>query len=76
MRMSKEEKKTQQERMKAARDEAQNALNTNTCPLCGNSVYVNTSLTGWIQCNGYPAVSHRKPGHEKDAKCNWQGFLC
>jgi hypothetical protein len=68
--------KAQKNRISQANQEAQQALSSNTCPCCGNSVYINTALSGWIQCNGYPAASHRKAGHENDAKCNWQGFTC
>jgi hypothetical protein len=61
-------------RMNAAKQEAQRAAATNTCPQCGNAVYQNLALAGWVQCHGFPAASHRRPGHENDAKCNWQGF--
>jgi hypothetical protein len=63
------------ERMIKAKAEAKKALEENTCPACGNAVYVNSALPGWVQCHGYPADSHRKAGHESDAKCNWQGFI-
>lgn len=53
---------------------AREAIRTNTCPLCGNQVYVNTTIAGWIQCHGYPDPQYRRSGHENDAKCYWQGF--
>jgi hypothetical protein len=27
-----------------------------------------------VQCDGFPAPSHRRAGHLDDPKCNWQGF--
>lgn len=62
------------ERMEASKREAQEALRTNRCPMCGNGVYQNLALTGWVQCHGYPTASHRRPGHENDKPCHWQGF--
>jgi len=61
-------------RMEAANAEAEQALRNNHCPQCGNQVYTNNALPGWVQCHGYPAASHRRPGHENDKPCGWQGF--
>lgn len=75
MRMTKAEKTAANEKMNRLRAEAQQALSNNSCPACGNGVYVNQAIMGWIQCHGYPAASHRRAGHENDAKCGWQGFI-
>jgi hypothetical protein len=70
----KADRKAQQARIAAAQQAAQQAYNTNCCPLCGNSVYRNNALAGWIQCDGFPTGTHRRAGHENDPKCHWQGF--
>ena len=76
--MTRTEKAEQRARDKARaeylRNVAQTAIQTNTCPQCGNGVYVNTTLAGWIQCQGYPDRPYRRAGHENDQKCSWQGF--
>jgi hypothetical protein len=61
-------------RMVVAQQQAYEALKNNRCPLCGNTVYSNNTLAGWVQCDGFPAHSHRRAGHLDDPKCNWQGF--
>jgi hypothetical protein len=35
-------------RIAAQKAEAQQTYANNRCPLCGNGVYVNNSLSGWI----------------------------
>jgi hypothetical protein len=73
-REEKQRRAAQQERMEAGHREAQEALRNNRCPQCGNQVYGNSALTGWVQCHGYPSPSMRKAGHENDKPCSWQGF--
>jgi hypothetical protein len=59
-------------RMRAANQEAREALRTNTCPTCGGQVHRNLSLTGWVQCDGLGAEGFRKNPNAKP--CSWQGF--
>ena len=68
------ERKASEARMEAAKAATRKAVSDNCCPSCGNTLYHNNALAGWWQCNGFPAASHRKAGHENDAKCSWQGF--
>jgi hypothetical protein len=74
--MTKQERKASTERMEAAKAATWVAVNANRCPNCGNTLYNNTALAGWWQCNGFAAVGFRQRGHESDAKCHWQGFTC
>jgi len=46
-------------------------VRTNTCPLCGNSLVRNYSLTGWYQCAGFGAEGFRKANSKP---CNFQTF--
>jgi hypothetical protein len=58
-------------RIAAAQAEARTALAENRCPCCGQGVRTNSSLTGWVQCDGYGAEGFRKAG---STHCAWQGF--
>lgn len=71
MKQTKAEREASKARMAAARAEAQQALTTNTCPMCGQGVHRNLALTGWVQCDGFGAEGFRKEGSKP---CNWQGF--
>ena len=35
---------------------------TGRCPDCGQGLHRNLSITGWWQCDGFGAETHRKPG--------------
>ena len=61
-------------RIADAKAATQAAVASGICPECGNSIYRNMAMAGWYQCDGYPARSHRRPGHMSDPKCDWQGF--
>ena len=78
MRMTKEqraEKKAKNlesaARMAAAHKEASEALRNNQCPMCKQGVRTNSSLAGWVQCDGFGAEGFRKAGSKQ---CSWQGF--
>jgi hypothetical protein len=72
--ISREERAASKARMDAANQEASCALQNNRCPDCGNGVYQNNALHGWVQCHGFPSKGFRRPGHENDKQCGWQGF--
>lgn len=58
-------------RIAAAQSEARAALHAGKCPTCGQGVHLNSSMTGWVQCDGYGAIGFRKAGA---VSCGWQGF--
>lgn len=78
MRMTKEQRAEKKVRaleaaahIAKAHKEASDALQNNQCPMCKQGVRVNTSLAGWVQCEGFGAEGFRKDGSKK---CSWQGF--
>jgi hypothetical protein len=66
------EEKARQARIQAAHEEAAKALRDNRCPICGETVRINSSLSGWVQCSQFGAPQFRKDPNRPS--CNWQGF--
>ena len=66
------EKIRQRMRMESANKEADKAFRENRCPSCAETVKLNLSLTGWVQCVQFGAEGFRKDATRPS--CNWQGF--
>lgn len=60
------------ERIRAAQAETQRIVDSRVCPKCGCDLRLNTSITGWWQCEQYGAPGFR--ARATVPPCNWQGF--
>ena len=59
-------------RIAAAKAEMREHVARGTCPVCGERIRRNLSLTGWYQCDQFGAEGFRK--NAAKPSCNFQGF--
>lgn len=65
--------KASAERIAKAQEEMRAHVARGTCPDCGGKLKINSSLTGWWQCEQLGAEAFRKdPTHPS---CGFQGFV-
>ena len=60
------------DRCNAHNEETRRIVATGKCPLCGEGLKRNLSLTGWWQCAQLGAEGFRKDSAKPS--CSWQGF--
>jgi ribosomal protein L37AE/L43A len=59
-------------RIHAAHEATKQVVASGKCPICGDGLRRNLSLTGWWQCEQLGAKGFRKDATKPS--CSWQGF--
>ncbi len=67
-------KKCDKDRRDARIEKAKEIVSDGKCPSCGNKIVVNSSLTGWFQCEQYGAEIYR--AYSDRPACGFQIFTC
>ena len=70
--MTRQERNASNARIEAAHQVTIAVVKSGKCPVCGEGLRRNTSMTGWWQCQQLGAEGFRKDASKPS--CDWQGF--